>query len=339
MEIIFFYLFKAFIASGILWLYYWLVLRNKSFHSYNRFYLLASMFMSLIIPFVPLDWLQFQAAKNIGVSFSAQVQAANRFNTAFLLCGVGILISCILLFLFVSKIFWIYRVKAKSRHTAMQGYVLVETTVKQAPFSFLNNLFWKQELSMTDANGKKIFNHELTHILQKHTYDKLFAQIVCCVFWINPFYWLMQKELNTIHEFIADASCIEQGNREGLATMLLYAYDEGSYLSPSHSFFSSSLSRRLQVIGLSGKTSYSLFRKLLAIPVILIMLIILSVTVTAQRDVKINPETVNKKQSNEPITVIGYKTNKKPSLKMNTDKSNQTKEPITVTGYKLKKTN
>ena len=41
--IILLYITKVFIASGILFGYYWLFLRNKKFHHYNRFYLVGGI--------------------------------------------------------------------------------------------------------------------------------------------------------------------------------------------------------------------------------------------------------------------------------------------------------
>jgi hypothetical protein len=334
------YLFKTFITAGTFYLYYWLVLRNKGFHSYNRFYLLSAMLASLGAPFLSFGWLPFQIAKNIDVNsfinrvnLSVSNQSAHWLTPDFIMFGISAFVSLFLLFILASKILWIYRVKAKGKNIQMRGFVLIETEIKQAPFSFLNNLFWKQGLSTTDGFGSRILKHELTHIQQKHTYDKLFTQIVCCVFWMNPFYWLMQRELNTIHEFMADAACIEQGNKEELAKMLLYSYDEGRYLSPSHSFFDSSLARRLHMIGLLSGAKHSVLRKILVLPVILSVVAILSANVTAQENTKTNSETIKEKQDQEPITVVGYKLKKQPAQKANNIKPN--KEPIPVTGHEL----
>lgn len=43
------YIIKSFIAISVLYLYYLLALKNKKFHSYNRFYLLVSVIISLVI--------------------------------------------------------------------------------------------------------------------------------------------------------------------------------------------------------------------------------------------------------------------------------------------------
>ena len=52
------YLLKVIICSGILCGYYYLALRNKIFHRWNRFYLLASVVLSLAVPIMKIDIFQ-----------------------------------------------------------------------------------------------------------------------------------------------------------------------------------------------------------------------------------------------------------------------------------------
>ena len=52
--IILLYITKVFIASGILFGYYWLFLRNKKFHHYNRFYLLVALIIPIVISFISI---------------------------------------------------------------------------------------------------------------------------------------------------------------------------------------------------------------------------------------------------------------------------------------------
>ncbi|MET0394878.1 MAG: M56 family metallopeptidase [Chitinophagaceae bacterium] len=322
------YLIKAIVASGLLYGYYLLALRNKKFHAYNRFYLLAAVILSLIIPFAGFGWLSVDAPQHSGlggVVNSIQSPATNQlFTVSNLLAGAGILVSLFLLFLLLGRIGWIYKIRHNNPRTKMKEFTLVETDLPQAPFSFFTNLFWKQGLSATDIHGARIFSHELAHIRQRHSYDKLFGQLVCCLCWINPFYWLMQKELATIHEFLADAEAVEEGDTEAFAAMLLRTHNDGRYLSPSHPFFNSSIKRRLFMISQSNKTSSSYWRRVVALPVALGVLALLSVTLKAntatEAPVKLllqpAADTVPKAAATPPaapakqpetITVTGYK--------------------------------
>src|SRR4030095_4140083 len=50
MKTIFIYLLQVIAASGILYAYYHFALRNKKFHQYNRYYILAAIIISLVLP-------------------------------------------------------------------------------------------------------------------------------------------------------------------------------------------------------------------------------------------------------------------------------------------------
>jgi len=52
------YLLKVIICSGILYGYYYLALRNKIFHGWNRFYLLASILLALAVPLMKINIFQ-----------------------------------------------------------------------------------------------------------------------------------------------------------------------------------------------------------------------------------------------------------------------------------------
>lgn len=275
------YIIESLIVSSVLFLYYQLVLKNKKFHTYNRFYLLYSIILSLLIPFADFGSFYIKTddpIHSLAVVVSQTEAATERFNLNVWIAALASLVSVVLLSILFYKIWKIIRIKVKSENIKLKGFTLIETDVKQAPFSFLNNLFWRQGLAKTDVHGQKIFTHELTHIIQKHTYDKLFTQIVCCTFWINPIFWLVQKELNTIHEFLADAESIEDGDTESFAKMLLHSYNNGSYLTPSHSFFNSSIKRRLIMITSSRTTRHSYIRRIAALPIGLMIAAMLSIS-------------------------------------------------------------
>ena len=49
------YLLKMFICSGILYGYYRAALYNERFHQWNRFYLLAALGLSMLIPLLEIS--------------------------------------------------------------------------------------------------------------------------------------------------------------------------------------------------------------------------------------------------------------------------------------------
>ncbi|MEJ7676589.1 MAG: M56 family metallopeptidase [Segetibacter sp.] len=120
--------------------------------------------------------------------------------------------------------------------------------------------------------------HELTHVKQNHSADKLFLNIVLAACWVNPCFWIIRKELNMLHEFIADQKAISNGDTNAFATMLLTAtYPQHSFVL-TNSFFHSPIKRRLLMITTSKTTSHSYFRRLMILPLLALISILSAFT-------------------------------------------------------------
>ncbi|OQP66849.1 hypothetical protein A3860_00320 [Niastella vici] len=284
------YVLKSIFISCIFLGYYLVALRNKSFHSYNRFYLLLSMAGSLLIPLFNFSWFTIEKkdipVASIQLNFIA-TPLSNHNTTAFpwldIVFYLAIGISLFLITFFAMNVFKVYQLKRRSAILKMDGIDFIYTNLEHAPFSFLNNLFWKESISMDEEYGKKIFKHELTHIQQKHTLDIIFCQVINAVFWMNPFNWLIQKELKAIHEFIADKEAVGNNNVEDFVKLLLQAHYGKHFLSPTHAFYYSSIKRRLIMLTTPNKTTWGPLRKLLVLPLTLVAVGVLSVSMIERK--------------------------------------------------------
>lgn len=286
---IFIYAFKSIILSGICFGYYTAFLKNTLMHQYNRFYLLASLLLSLFGPLIKFDYLSVseEQAANISQSMiylnSIQIQPKveqTDWNQIGLYIAAGI--PLILLAYLALGIYKIYQIKRTHPITSNQGIEIVETNLENAPFSFLNLLFWKQSIELSSEHGQKIFQHELAHIRQKHTYDRLFCQFASSIAWFNPFHWLISKELQNIHEFIADREAIQNGDIQDFAKMLLHSHYGNEFLNPSHSFYYSSLKRRIMLLTTSKNPKYAYLRRVAVLPIAACALILCSIQIHAQ---------------------------------------------------------
>ena len=166
--------------------------------------------------------------------------------------------------------------------TEMGEFTFIETDLDEAPFSFFSNLFWKKSISIEDECGRKILQHELSHIREKHSWDRLFSQLICSVFWMNPFNWIIQKELQNIHEFIADRDAVGTGEVDAFAKMLLQTYYGNHFLNPSHSFYYSSIKRRIIMLTTSNVPKYAYLRKVAVLPMLAFILALFSIQLSAQ---------------------------------------------------------
>jgi len=285
---LFMYLLKSTILSGVFFGYYTLFLKNTIYHAYNRFYLLASMALSLAIPFFKLSMFsvteeQVAGAKHVLIYLTqlpaSPVQDENISWEIIIIATISSLFLCYLVY----SVLRIFRLKAKNSHTQMGEFTFIETDLDEAPFSFFSNLFWKKSISMEDESGQKILKHELAHIREKHSWDRLFSQIICAVFWMNPFNWFIQKELQNIHEFIADREAVGAGEVDAFAKMLLQTHYGNHFLNPSHSFYYSSIKRRIIMLTISQSPKYAYLRKVAVLPMLAFILALFSIQLSAQK--------------------------------------------------------
>lgn len=270
------YFLKVMLCSGLLFGYYYAVLRNKRFHQYNRFYLLAAVMLSWLIPLIKID-LSALFRKERPVSYLAYSIATQ--NTLIEINTKGLQFSwelffetlfsivCISFFIvFVWSLLQIRKLLRKHPCKTYKDVVLVLANTAGTPFSFLKFIFWNEEIDIASEAGKQVLEHELTHVREKHSYDKLFMQINHVFGWWNIFFWLMNKELSMIHEFIADKKAIHNGDASALAAMLLKSVYPNHQISITNPFFFSPIKRRLVMISNNSNPKFSYLRRVLILP-------------------------------------------------------------------------
>lgn len=279
---IFYYLLKVIVCSGILFLYYHLFLRNKIYHVYNRFYLLAAVVLSLTVPLLnfnintnlvskaqPIVLLE---AVNISDEYLEETiiySHRNNITSSEVMVWGYSLVSLVLLFILLKVVFHIYMMARKADKRFINDIIFITSNAKGTPFSFFKYLFWNNKIDINTETGAKVFAHELAHIKEKHSIDKMVINLVLVLFWINPVFWLIRKELNLIHEFIADKKAVGEYDPAVLAAMIIQTvYPRHNFLLANH-FFYSPIKRRLKMLSKYKTTKAGYFARVLALPVIL----------------------------------------------------------------------
>jgi BlaR1 peptidase M56/GldM C-terminal domain len=275
----FWYILKVIICSGILFGYYWLFLRNKIFHQYNRFYLLASLVLSLTLPILKIDfWQQDDQQQSQVIKALQAVSAGDEYMSNVIITADGgwsaqqfysiVYWTVCLVFFFVllRTLFVIRSLLRKYPVQIVNEFSFVNTEDKSTPFSFLKYIFWNSNIDMDTSTGKQIFKHEVAHIQEKHTYDKLFINTLLIFFWCNPFFWLYRKELNMIHEFIADKKAVEDCDTASFAAMILQATYPQHRFQLTNNFFYSPIKRRLLMLTKNNNPRINYAARLMVLP-------------------------------------------------------------------------
>jgi N-acetylmuramoyl-L-alanine amidase len=288
------YLIKVIACSGLFYLYYMATLRNRLFHHWNRFYLLAAIIASLCIPLIQWNVTNITNYRDTGaIRLLHVVGTANNFledvtgNSRPALSStqwavlVYIAVSFVLLAIFLRALARIFTLVRSHTVQRLHEIRFVNTNVAGTPFSFLHYIFWNEAIDPDSPTGQQIFQHELVHVQERHSWDKLFIEIILIIFWCNPFFWLMRRELKQVHEFIADRRSVGENGTAAFAAMILQAAYPRQYSQLIHPFFQTSIKRRIHMLTKNQKTRFRYFSRILVLP--LFLAAVLAFTVRTQK--------------------------------------------------------
>ncbi|WP_147431741.1 M56 family metallopeptidase [Tenacibaculum discolor] len=181
-------------------------------HQFNRFYLLGSVLFSFL---APLYNIYIETVPNtLGTTTSLITDSTMNVNTVeeinyaqYLFVGYAI-VAIILLIRFTKNLFDIFlKIKQHQKiKTEKATLVLVDDAI--SPHTFWNYIFINKEEYNSNKIETELYTHELTHALQKHTFDILLIELLQIIFWINPTFIFLKKAIKLNHEFLADNKVI-----------------------------------------------------------------------------------------------------------------------------------
>ncbi len=317
------YLLKLIGCSALFSGYYFLLLRNKQMHQYNRVYILISIVLSIVLPFIKIPLIMPAADSD-----QAFLSALNRIaftgweEEIILTAQSGLLASFVTaqhVFLFIyltgllmtgypllRSIMYIRCLSNKYEKKAYGDIQFYDTAEPGTPFSFLSMVFWNKDIPVESEKGEHMLRHEVFHIHQKHSYDIIFMEVACTILWFNPFCYLMKKELKVIHEFLADACAVLGKNKRQYAEFLVMQAVSHKKLSISNQFFYNQIKRRIAMILQQTTPGCAWFRKTMALPFVLLMFCACSLKSKDESMLRIP-----KKQSKDEINRV---TNDEPAF-------------------------
>lgn len=289
MQTTIYYFLQVVFCSAIMMGYYWLVLRDKQFHQYNRFYLLLVAGLSWLVPLIKIQLNGTNISEDTNIYYLLSAVADNntviesnlKFNWYNLSWqnGLKLLYAGGVLFLlsgFFVSLFRIYQLYKLNKVKSLGDIDLVITNAKGTPYSFFRYIFWNEAIDLSSVTGQQILQHEITHVKEKHSFDKIYMQLILIAGWFNPFFWLIKKELHMIHEFIADKKSVDNGDTATLAQMLLAAAYPQHQFNLTNPFFFSPIKRRIAMLTKQKHSRFSYLRRLVVLPLLAITIILVA---------------------------------------------------------------
>ncbi|OYU81037.1 MAG: hypothetical protein CFE23_05960 [Flavobacterium sp. BFFFF1] len=188
---------------------YYAFFEKEKMHHFNRFYLLAALAVSLVLPLITIETVrEISLPLNPApATILLQAQPQQQPTTDYLsLVGYALygLVTFILTLRFILNLKKFKRLAMSSPSIRHPEATIVLLKEQVPPYTFLNTIFVNQQDYYDPDNDAVLMAHELTHVRQKHSLDILFIEALRTILWFNPMLLLYKKAIQLNHEFLAD---------------------------------------------------------------------------------------------------------------------------------------
>ena len=163
-----------------------------------------------------------------------------------------------------------------TRHTLSDGSILCITNKKMNPCSWFNYIILSAEDHSIE--NRAMIGHEQAHVHLRHSVDRLLFDLMACLFWFNPFAWLLRRELQSVHEFQADESVITEGIDAKTYQLLLIRKSVGdTKFAMANDFLQRDLQKRITMMMKNKTSTAKKWGYALALPLLVLIMVVLSV--------------------------------------------------------------
>ena len=217
------YIIEFLFCSGLFVALYKLLIKGRVAHHQARVYLVGALLLSVVIPALELPLypantvyyeLPIIELTEIDTPVAGgDVVAATQIDWSHILSmvawGIYIVVFALNIARFVYRLWIIRRLRNCAQLTVCEDYTLAESERISEPFSFWRTIFLN--LRFLGREREQIIIHELSHIRHHHTAERLTVEFLRCVFWFNPFVWLVGNYLVEVQEWEADSDVLSRG--------------------------------------------------------------------------------------------------------------------------------
>ena len=217
------YFLKVNVAFVLFYAFYRLLFYKDTFFKLRRASLLAFFGLALLCPLLNIqDWVKEQEPMTEVIQIYSAILPEMTVTPEVVVKTdwKGILLSAssymywgVMALLFVRffiQLSSILLLAYRSRRTVIHGVPVYRLDKPAGPFSFFKMIFIHPE-SHSEKEIDEILTHECTHVFQWHSVDVMICELITVICWVNPFAWLLKREVRHNLEYLADNTVIQSG--------------------------------------------------------------------------------------------------------------------------------
>ena len=292
------YFLKSGLCLALLLFFYHQFMEREKMHSFNRWYLMGSLFFSILVPFIvlPAEWgaehvvMSASGLKEIAdlkeqPSLFAQALSYIKSYSFLFVCIYGT-ITTLLFIRFCRNLYGLSQRIRLNERTPHSGMKLVLVPDRIVPHSFFNFIFIDKKAYRQNEIEPEILTHEMAHARQKHSLDILLVETAHIIFWLNPFIPFLKRAIRTNHEFLADQRVVLiHKNIIYYQQLLLNRATKGAGTPLASSFNFSLIKKRLIMMTNKKSGPWVLLKKLAVIPLLALLVFLFANKMSAQKGV------------------------------------------------------
>lgn len=217
------YFLKVNVAFILFYAFYRLLFYKDTFFKLRRISLLAFFGLALLYPLLNIqEWIKEQepmtevimmySAILPEITVTPDAVAPTDWKSVLLSASSYTYwgVVALLLVRFLAQLTSILLLAYRSKRAVIHGVPVYLLDKPAGPFSFFQMIFIHPE-SHSEKEIDEILTHECTHVFQWHSVDVMICELITVVCWVNPFAWLLKREVRHNLEYLADNTVIQSG--------------------------------------------------------------------------------------------------------------------------------
>ncbi len=290
------WIFFSTLAMGIFYALYCLLLKRDRWLMLSRWYLLITLVFSLLVPLVRmpasvtdnsddlLTVVSIELPAVVAASSDVVVQRAEICRWIYL-TGLIVMVTILLVRL------WRLLSYLREQTFVKCGELRLSLTEdNMPPFSFFKWVVVGTQ-GLSSEEMECVLAHEELHVRQCHSADILLVRALCCLAWFNPLAWVMLRELQSVHEYLADNAVMQHHGGKGYLGLLYREATGYGYGHITNNFQSINIKKRITMMS-KKRSRFGAWKMVAALPVAAWLLLVGCQPAVAQ-----SADPVSKKQA------------------------------------------
>ena len=295
------------------YLSYHILLRKETFFNSNRWFLLAGLISSVVLPLIvftkiiwvdpsptTFDWSKIPVTNTV----ENEVFEINWYLVFAFVYSIGILAF---LMKFAFDFFSLSKVLRGKTIQHQADFKFIDVNENVSPFSYFNSIVYNSSL-YSETELENILEHEKVHSSQNHTIDVLISRLFCIVFWFNPLVWLYKNAISQNLEFIADSEASKSiSDKKAYQLTLLKITTQENCVAITNHFYQSLIKKRIVMLNKNQSNKRNSWKYAVVLPLLIAFVFLFQIEVVAQE--KSTPKQENETKT-EAVDLTTFKIEK-----------------------------